>query len=344
MRQKAFYLLALIALILGIWLGARFFWGPLRPGQLVLLALSCWLAVSGLAWAARTLSHRVWVYAGLLILPVLCLPASFVVKIYPIRGAGPFGSEMALTILAMICTAVVVAALLLHSGLSLHKGWRNQDAVNDSDSKRRRLVGILAGINLILSALLLAKALHSFYWFMVWDSTTDPLGHYWLYFPILAVLFSGVLLSLTLPGRIKLASLTYLLLIPALVLVAVRAQRVDFRQLTDERAERVSQAIERYYARQGRYPRDLRQVTPWYLSSFPGPVIIYGQDWCYDGGDAQYRLGYVYREHWSDPRLSGQIYRAKGHVSDLSAMCKEEIVAIQTRYPQYPYAFRSDTE
>lgn len=344
MRGKALYLLALTALILGSWLGARFFWGPLRPRRAILLALGCWLAVSGLAWAARTLSYRVWIYAGLLLLAVLFLPASVVVRLFPLRGAGPFGSAMALTILATICSVVVVAALLLHSGLSLHRDWRNAGAVKDSDSQRRKLAGIAAGVSLILSALLLAKALHSFYWFMVWDSTSDPLGRFWLYFPILAVLFSGFLLYLTLPGRVKPASLAYLLLIPALVLVAVRAQRVDFRQLTDERAERISQAIERYYARQGRYPRDLRQVTPWYLPSFPGPVIIYGQDWCYDGGDAHYRLGYVYREHWSDPRLSGQIYRAKGYASDLSAMCEAEIVAIQTRYPQYPYEFRSDAE
>ena len=82
-----------------------------------------------------------------------------------------------------------------------------------------------------------------------------------------------------------------------MIAVSARAQSVDFRQLTEERAERASQAIETYCAREGRYPQDLRQLTPGYVLSLPGPVTIYGQDWCFDGGDDYYRLGYVYREH-----------------------------------------------
>jgi hypothetical protein len=129
-----------------------------------------------------------------------------------------------------------------------------------------------------------------------------------------------------------------------MIAVSARAQRVDFRQLTEERAERVTQAIETYYAREGHYPQDLRQLTPWYALSLPGPVIIYGQEWCYDGGEDYYRLGYVYREHWSDPRLIGQIYKTKGEVPDLHGMCEEEVVALQKRYPDYPYEYWMDGE
>lgn len=53
-------------------------------------------------------------------------------------------------------------------------------------------------------------------------------------------------------------------------------------------------------------PNDAR-LTPGYVLSLPGPVIIYGQDWCHDGGDDYYRLGYVVCEHWSGPRLTGQV-------------------------------------
>jgi hypothetical protein len=117
-----------------------------------------------------------------------------------------------------------------------------------------------------------------------------------------------------------------------MIAVSARAQRVDFRQLTEERAERVTQAIETYHAREGHYPQDLRQLTPWYVLSLPGPVIIYGQDWCYDGGEDYYRLGYVYREHWSDPRLIGRIYKTK-EAPDLPGICAEEIAALEERYP-----------
>jgi hypothetical protein len=129
-----------------------------------------------------------------------------------------------------------------------------------------------------------------------------------------------------------------------MILVSARAQRVDFRQLTEKRAELANQAIETYYLREGRYPQDLQQLTPGYVLSLPEPVIIYGQDWCYDGGDDYYRLGYVYREHWSDPRLTGRIYRTKGEVPDLPRMCEREVVALQERYPDSMYEYWMEGE
>jgi hypothetical protein len=129
-----------------------------------------------------------------------------------------------------------------------------------------------------------------------------------------------------------------------MIAVSARAQQVDFRQLTEERAERVTQAIESYYAQEGHYPKDLGQLTPRHALWLPGPVIIYGQDWCYDGGNSYYRLGYVDREHWSDPRLIGRIYKTKGDVPDLHGMCEEEVAAIQKRYPNYPYEYWADDE
>jgi hypothetical protein len=146
------------------------------------------------------------------------------------------------------------------------------------------------------------------------------------------------------PGRTKLAGFFYLLLIPALVVISARAQRVDFRRLTEQRAERVAQAIEAYHARTGRYPQDLRQLTPWYVLSLPGPLIIYGQAWCYDAGQDYYRLGYVYRKHWSDPRLTGRIYQTNGQVPDLHPMCEEQVIALQKRYPDYLYEYGADGE
>jgi hypothetical protein len=345
MKMKVFYLFALIILAIASWLSASFLWGAQGPERLIVWAIVAWLFVSALAWAARRMSAKVWIYAGLLNLAGLFLPASIFVKIFPARLSEPFGSPMAITLLSILSMALVTAALLLNSGLNLFKEWRNTGVLGGGGSQaQRKHVGKTALFVLALSSLLLAKALHNLYWFMVWDTTYDPLGYFWLAVPVPAVLFSSVVLSIVLPGRTKLAGFLYLLLIPALIAISARAQSVDFRQLTEERAERVSQAIEAYYTREGRYPQDLRQLTPWYALSLPGPVIIYGQDWCYDGGEDYYRLGYVYREHWSDPRLTGRIYRMKGEVPDLHRMCEEEVVALQKRYPNYPYEYWMDSE
>jgi len=304
------------------------------------------LFVSALALAARRVSHSVWIYAGLFILPVLSLPASVLVNIFPTRLSLLFGTPMGLMLLLIPSIALLIAALLLYSGLNLYREWQNAGAVEDGGSQaQRKHAGRAAAVVLVLSALLLAKTLHNLYWLTVWDNTDDSLGYLWLVVPVVAVLFSGVMLSITLPGRIKLAGFLYSLLISALMIaVSARAQSVDFRQLTEERAGRTSQAIETYYARKGSYPQNLRQLTPGYVLSLPGPVIIYGQDWCYNGGDDYYRLGYVYREHWSDPRLNGRIYRTKGEVPDLPRMCEEEVVALQKRYPDYPYEYWMEGE
>jgi hypothetical protein len=120
-----------------------------------------------------------------------------------------------------------------------------------------------------------------------------------------------------------------------MIVVSARAQDVDFRQMTDEHARQVSRAIEVYYAREGRYPQELRQLTPRYVLSVPGPIMILGQDWCYDGGEGYYRLGYVYRDHWSDPRLTGRTISIKGNVPDLPPICDAEISTLRQQSPGF---------
>jgi hypothetical protein len=159
----------------------------------------------------------------------------------------------------------------------------------------------------------------------------------WLMLLFFALFLSTVLLVATLPGSAKLLGLLYLLFMPFLLLtVTAIAQRVDFRQLTEDRAARVSQALEAYYDQEGHYPQDLRQLTPQYILSLPAPVILLGQTWCYDVGEDEYRLGYVDREHWSDPRLFGHTHSAKNdEAPHLPPLCEEEIAALIARAPHY---------
>jgi hypothetical protein len=187
----------------------------------------------------------------------------------------------------------------------------------------------MALASLILSGLLYGSSFYNLYWQFLWDSTTDSWELFLLIGPFTAVLVSGVLLSETLRGREKLYGLLYTVLLAAVVLtVYTQAKQIDYRQLTESHAAQVSRAIERYYAREGRYPQNLRRLVPWTMLSLPKPVIITGQDWCYQSGDGYYRLGYVARDHWSSPYLSVQVYKSIGTVPDLPELCEAEIEAM----------------
>ena len=229
--------------------------------------------------------------------------------------------------------------MLIHSVIDPNQknrdlGLRENGSIQEQPKKPFRKTIMI----FILILCLLAKAGHNFYWLMIWDSTTDSLNWIWLLIPTISVIFSSFLLFFTLPKRMYLAGLLYLLLIPSVISIYALTRQVDFRQLTDNRAKYVSHKIETYQARVGRYPQELSELQPWYnVFPIPEPVILYGEDWCYEGGNDYYRLGYVNRLHWSDPRLIGEVYKIEGNIPDLSGMCAEEIATIQDRFPEYPY-------
>jgi hypothetical protein len=333
MKMKVFSVIGLIIWAMICWLFSVFLWGF----QGTLYSIARWISLlivsllfgASWVWAGRKMSPKGWFLVGVLLLLGLFLPASTFTRIFPASGPEPLASPEAITLISIISLALIVTALLLYSGLIFYKERQNAAAVGVGGTRALRRSAIWMGVALVLGA----KALQNFYWFMVWDTTVDSLGILWLFFPFIATIYLGVILYILLPSRHKWTGFGYSLLIVALLLtVYSRLQRVDFHQLTEERAGQVSQAIESYYAREGRYPQDLRKLFPRDALSLPGPVIIYGQGWCYDGGDGYYRLGYVYRDNWSDPRLIGRIYKTGGAVPDLPPMCAQEVAALQTRF------------
>jgi hypothetical protein len=331
--ERAAFVVVLSALTLVFWqfAGVMFGFGLFGLLSWLIVMPIVVLFVSALALAARKVSHGVWILAALLLLPGLSLPASVVNNIFTASPEPPFG------LLLMPSAALLMAALLLYSGLNAYREWQHASAVEAGRSQeQRKRAGRAAAVVFVVSAVLLAKTLHHLYWFTVWDNTYDSLGYLLLLVPVPAALLSGVTLSITLSGRMKWTGFLYSLLILGLMIaVSARAQRVDFRQLTEERAERVTQAIETYYDREGRYPQDLRQLTPFYILSLPEPVIMYGQGWCYQGGKDYYRLGYLDREHWSDPRLFGRVYSAKGHSPLKVDICQPAIDTYRTQHPDW---------
>jgi hypothetical protein len=226
----------------------------------------------------------------------------------------------------VLSIGMFMAAALLASSLGFYQA---RAAGSDHLPARRNQDGSLAGASLVLCGLVVATTLYNLYWLTVWDHTTDGWEHFLLIFPIMTAILCGSWLSLSLRRKAPLTGLLYAILIPALLTaVFALARRMDYRALTAARAERVSQAIAAYYDSEGRYPQDLGQLTPWYILSLPGPVIINGQAWCYEGSQAGYQFGYVDREHWSSPILTGRSYEQGGIVPDPEQICAVEIEAL----------------
>ena len=337
MRKKLFFILSVTFLSAACWLYAVFAWG--NPGILALYSMAigfwiaCGLGAAALVWTLRRASASVWIAAGLFVLGLLLLTTSFLIEEYPVDLAAPLAITLLLIPTILPALALVIAAMLLYTGLNAYLSWRQSPTGEDGRVKQ---AGRTVALTFVLSLLLLFKSLHNLYWLMIWDSTTDSLEYFWLVLPILGVIFAGVVLLMAISGKWKLAGLSYALLAPALVIaVSAGANQVDFRQLTEDRAGKVSHAIESYYARESRYPNDLQQLTPRYLLSIPEPVIIYGQDWCYQGSENSYYLGYVDREHWSSPYLIGQMYKTSGEAPDPDSICQEEIAALRQSKPGY---------
>lgn len=271
---------------------------------------------------------NVWILSGMAILAVLF--ASTVSHF----------ADLAVNFMLLIPLALINAAFLLHADLKFASSKDiSQEPSQQSSSDRIKAVALFMG------SLLVVTALYNLYTSTVWDNTYDSLGYIWLFIPVFAILLSGLTLLTVLPSRTKWTGLLYMLLLPVLlVAVSSQAQRVDFRHETAQRAERVVEAIEAFYTREGHYPESLSEISPSYILALPEPVVIYGQDWCYESGDGYYRLGYVDREHWSDPRLIGRIFKTKGEVPDLHRMCEAEITAMQAHDPDYSYTYWRESE
>lgn len=301
-------------LVLGGWLAAGLWFGR---SELVAAIVVGALAAASVALFVRPPSRRPWaLWMGAAMLAVLGLPESALAAL-AVRGLLPLGDPVTFIFLLALPAALAAAAGLLHSALAQREESR------------------APAVALGLAGLLLAKVLHTLYWAMVWDTTYDPLGNIWLAFPLLAVLFSSLRLWRSSAGQTAWPGLAYLLLLPALVIVADRAQRVDFRQVTAARAAQVQRAIEAYWAQAGRFPRELGQLTPGYALTLPGPLIIYGQEWCYQGGDDFYRLGYLDREHWSSPILFGRVLASQGQAPRKADVCQAALEAYRARHPDW---------
>jgi hypothetical protein len=288
----------------------------------VLLILAALFSLRYRLWPVfnRRALVPVWGAALLITLGVLLLPSYRLVENFTSPFAEPFHSMFAFTIYLLPLLAWLLASVLLAYGVAGMRAQANAPG------------GWQAITSLILSVLLFASSFYNLYWQFVWDQTTDGFYVLLLAAPIITVMMAGVLLTSTLQGREQWYGLAYTLFLGAALFTTFSlAIRVDYHQLTEARAGWVSQAIERYYVREGHYPATLTQLVPVARLLLPGPVIIPGQDWCYQSGEGYYRLGYVSRNNWSSPYLYIRTYQQVGAVPEIPTLCAEETEAMIAR-------------
>jgi hypothetical protein len=335
MYKKLFILLTLIVLVIG-----SAFILHLIDGLLVILALLL-LIIAGWEFATRPVvqinpNARLWIIAGFLCLAGLLVPTSLLPD-HPLGLPQPFGTLAAITIFILPPLGLILVNLLMQTGINFYIEWKDAGTAENVDQQdAHQPTGRAVLFVFILAILLLGKILYNFYWLIVWDSTYDAIDFMWLFFPLLAILIAAFLSIKPLADKTRLVGPLYLLLAPILLIsVYASAKQVDFHQLTEARAAFISQAVEAYHARLGVYPENLGQLSPWYLLTTPSPVIINGAGWCYNGGDGYYRLGYIYRGHWSDPAITGRLFKSQGEVTSLPALCEKEIADFKNRNPGF---------
>ena len=308
--------------------GALYFWGALVEGFFYIPIAIILLFV--LSEAVKRLPLVVWLLVGFAFMTVLFVPDAKMARMFPTDS---LNSTAQVAYLLTITPTLMVAALLLAAGL------RGLAATVAPKSKRWLATAVFC-----LGLLLIVKAVNSFYWFIVWETTGDSLAYLWLFFPSIGLLVAGFVILNTLAKKQKLFGVGYvLLLLTTLFGVAAAARQVDYRALTAQRADEIVAALGRYHVWNGHYPLDLSELSPRYILSIPQPFIIYGQAWCYESNESTYRLSYVDRDHWIDPRLFGRVHIAAMPPPDIPALsrpCAAEIAAIRSRYPSQPYVYR----
>lgn len=188
------------------------------------------------------------------------------------------------TMRALLTGAVILLTILLPAAL-LYASLRGEEPVD-----RRHLAWSIG-----LAILLLVSAASLVYWDGIWSAAHARAYEDHLPFAqLLLGLMAGVLLALALRGRRRWVGPAYTLLVMVLCVAALSAGwRVSAFELTAQRAERVTAAIQAYHQERGSYPAELRELAPGYLLLLPPPVVVRQGGWCYQGDHRGYRLGYV---------------------------------------------------
>ncbi len=179
---------------------------------------------------------------------------------------------------------------------------------------------------------LLASTVYTFMWLWLWDGTDDGVRFILLLMAtVITIVSIALIIAMTSSGWQRWIGVPFAGLVLALLYggVTIIRDRYTNYSVTEERAFRVQRAIENYHAKTGWYPLALDDLTPGELWRIPLPMIMPDQRWCYEGGSNYYRLGLVYREHWSSPYLSIHVYASDGDFPEESWVCDQKLTELQ---------------
>jgi len=188
-----------------------------------------------------------------------------------------------------------------------------------------------------LAVLLLGTLAYTILWASIWDQTSDGLGG--IMFSMQAALIAiaaGMLMGVTSTGWRRSAGLAFAVLVPVLMIgMFDYGWDVSYHAITEAHAARIQRAVERFHARDGRYPQELCELVPRDLLWIPRPVILQGHGWCYQGSQDDYRLGTFYREYFGTP-LSLRIYASAGSAPESVWACEEKLAELKARHDPPP--------
>ncbi len=219
--------------------------------------------------------------------------------------------------LGYIYPVVVMASPPLIVGLSalgVHKALRStfpEDQGEPGQNLAARWIRLV--FRLLPIIILILGFAYLIYLASIWDHTSDGLAGVFFTQPAgITAVAAGMMLASQARGWKRLGGLIFAVLVPLVLTGSFNlGWGVSYHEITENRAARIQQALESYHARSGTYPASLDELTPRELLWLPRPVILRGQDWCYEGGTDYYQLGAVYREYFSLP-LEERIYASAG--------------------------------
>jgi hypothetical protein len=276
-----------------------------------------------LAWSLRR-SPLLAVIAALALLDLLFYDG---ITSLILRLPGPAASLLAVLHFALPGLLVALGGILIASSLE-----RNE-VVEGDKLKDARVYRLPRPLSFALGIVLLAVLCYKIYWFSIWDQTSDGLaGLFFSSEAALVAIAAGMVIAVTRTGRAWFAGLVFAASVPILVFAAFRqGWDASYHEITERRAARLQRALEQFQDRQGRYPQSLSELVPRDLLAIPGPVILKGEDWCYQGGVDSYRLGAFYREYFSLP-LSLREYASAGDLQDEGWECAQRLAEMKARY------------
>lgn len=281
------------------------------------------LMSSALVWLAWTTGNRY---------PIgLALAALFYLFLYNILegGALPFfeygiGNLLAVTSIGLY---LLLPGLVIPSVAMLTLSFLQPTAATHESTQLGKRIG-----QFVLMLSLLISFLYTVSWLCIWDGTDDGVrGFLMILLTIIISIAAGMMIALTSRGWRRWSGLALAILISYGVfwVVGGPAKLVHPYELTEKRAASLQRAIEEYQATHKSYPAALRNLVPSELWRIPRPMIVRGEDWCYEGGPAYYRLGTLYREHWSSPEMTVRVYASAGKLPQGTWSCDERLAEWQ---------------